>query len=544
MSVFLNTTNTSTRVFLSSLKTQQSYRFIGTNKTYEDALNCLNSLQTNYKIIEEFKNNINNVRKTDQALDEMKEYMRRLGYSNSLNELDKLNCIHITGTKGKGSTAAFTHSILKSYNKINNKKEQTLKLGLYTSPHLKTCRERIRINGEPISKELFTKYFFQVWDTLNNTESDPVKYPDLIDHKKPGYFKFMTLLSFHTFVQENCNTCIFEVGIGGKYDSTNIIPNPTSTGLSLLGIDHVNVLGHTLEEICGNKVGIYKKTANNFTILDQPEKQKMFEIMNDRLAKIGCTSKLNIIPRFEELNDVELGISGDFQVVNASLATALSINHLQKIGRDNYIISNSNLTETENGLLWDSKMEIPDFVKQGLQDCKWEGRCQTIKTDTITWFLDGAHTIDSIEKSSDWFVQEQIKGNKNNKKRVLLFNQQSRAENLKSFLTYIYKSLKNKDLYFDEIIFSTNKTWADGYNPDLISMNVNKEQVDSMDVQKKLKNIWLTENDPKANITIFDSIEASHNYIKNKYTKADVFVTGSLHLVGGLLVVLDGKDKL
>ena len=75
-------------------------------------------------------------------------------------------------------------------------------------------------------------------------------------------------------------------------------------------------------------------------------------------------------------------------------------------------------------------------------------------------------------------------------------------------------------------------------------MNVNKEQVDSMDVQKKLKNIWLTENDPKANITLFDSIEASHNYINNKYTKADIFVTGSLHLVGGLLVVLDGKDKL
>lgn len=515
-------------------------RLISTVKTYEDALECLNSLQTNYKAIQEFKSNSNNIRKTNQAIDEMKEYMRRLGYSNSLNELDKLNCIHITGTKGKGSTAAFTHSILKAYNNTLKSPKDKLKIGLYTSPHLKTCRERIRIDGEPISKDMFTKYFFQVWDTLNRTESNPVEYPDLRDHKKPGYFKFLTLLSFHVFVKEKCDTCIMEVGIGGKYDSTNIIPNPTSTGLSLLGIDHVNVLGHTLKEICSNKIGIFKKRANNFTILNQPEQKEMFSAMNARLKEINCDSKLNIVPNFEELKQIDLGINGDFQIVNASLATALSINHLKKIGKGTFEDIYTP-TETESGLLWESRLKVPNFIKKGLHDCKWEGRCQILSTGNLTWFLDGAHTLDSIQQSADWFAQQQIKRGNTQKKRILLFNQQSRDDNLKDFLKYIYSSLKSQDVKFDEIIFSTNKTWAEGYNADLVSMNVSQEQVDSMAVQKKLKGIWLTENDGSAKVLIFDSIEASYQYIKQQADNADVFVTGSLHLVGGLLVVMDGK---
>ncbi|XBW35837.1 hypothetical protein QEN19_001409 [Hanseniaspora menglaensis] len=527
------------KLLIKTFRSHHSSRLIST-KTYQDALSCLNSLQTNYKVIQEFKANSNNVRKTDQAIDEMKEYMRRLGYSNDLNELTNLNCIHITGTKGKGSTAAFANSILNAYNKSGVAQKDQLKIGLYTSPHLKTCRERIRINGKPISENLFTEYFFQVWDALNTTESDPMRFPDLQGHKKPGYFKFLTLLSFHTFIQENCNTCIFEVGIGGKYDSTNIIPNPTSAGLSLLGIDHVNVLGHTLKEICNNKVGIYKKFSTNFTILDQPEQEKMFEIMKQRQQELGCNNELNIIPRFEELEKINLGISGDFQVVNASLATALTINHLSNIHKLNKSFKTST-TLTNKGLEWSKNSKFPSFVIKGLEQCKWEGRCQTIPAGKITWFVDGAHTIDSIQKSSDWFVQKQVERVDIVKKRILFFNQQSRGENLEAFLTYIYKNMKSKKIDFDEIIFSTNKTWSEGYNADLISMNVSKEQVDTMAVQKQLKDIWLTVNDRSAQIKLFDSIEAGYNYVNKYNQQTDVFVTGSLHLVGGLLVVMDGK---
>lgn len=514
------------------------------SRSYNYALTCLNSLQTNFKMIQQFKKNMNSVRKTDQAIDEMREYMYRLGYSKDLNEIDDLNCIHITGTKGKGSTAAFVNSILLNYTKKVNRSKIN-KVGLYTSPHLKTCRERIRINGEPISEELFTKYFFQVWDRLNTTTSDEEKFPDLKDHRKPGYFKFLTLLSFHVFAQEKCNTCVYEVGIGGRYDSTNIINNPTSTGISLLGIDHVNVLGDTVLKICDNKIGIFKKNAENFSIMGQPESEEVFAMMKRQLKAIGCESNLNLVPVFEDLDNninkgFSLGINGDFQKVNASLATALAINHINKITGEGISVK----TEVKDGLAyWDPKMKIPRFIKDGLQECKWEGRCQTIKDpDGKTWYLDGAHTIDSIKKSTDWFVQTQLDmPNDAKRKTILFFNQQSREDHVKEFLKYINAATSKNGIKFDEVLFSTNKTWSSGYSTDLVSMNVDSEQVDALTVQKKLKDIWLTENNPDSEIKIFDSIEDTYKYIKQQKGEVDVFVTGSLHLVGGLLVVLDGK---
>lgn len=235
----------------------------------------------------------------------------------------------------------------------------------------------------------------------------------------------MTLLSFHVFAQEKCNTCVYEVGIGGKYDSTNIINNPTSTGISLLGIDHVNVLGDTVLKICDNKIGIFKKNAENFSIVGQPETDEVFDMMQRRLKTIGCEGKLNLVPVFEELDSninksFNLGINGDFQKVNASLATALAINHINKIAEEKITVK----AEVKDGsAYWDSKMKIPEFIKAGLQECKWEGRCQTIKdTDGKTWYLDGAHTIDSIKKSTDWFVQTQLDKPKSDERKQFCFS--------------------------------------------------------------------------------------------------------------------------
>lgn len=96
-----------------------------------------------------------NVNRNELSINEVREYTSRLGYAP--RDFNKLNIIHVTGTKGKGSTCAFTESILKQY-----QPEYISKIGLYTSPHLKSVRERIRINGQPIDKELFAKYFWSM----------------------------------------------------------------------------------------------------------------------------------------------------------------------------------------------------------------------------------------------------------------------------------------------------------------------------------------------------------------------------------------------
>ncbi|KAJ3368765.1 Folylpolyglutamate synthetase [Kappamyces sp. JEL0680] len=176
----------------------------------------------------------------------MKTYLARIGYQP--HDLNRLNLIHVAGTKGKGSTCAFTQSILAQF-AINRPAggASRIKTGLYSSPHLLEVRERIRINGEPLSQQKFAEYFFNVWDRL---EAAPKVISILADlqvrarfslqsadgdfPEKPAYFRYVTLVSFHAFLQENVDAVILEVGIGGEYDCTNVIEQPVVTGISSL----------------------------------------------------------------------------------------------------------------------------------------------------------------------------------------------------------------------------------------------------------------------------------------------------------------------
>ncbi|KAG9015881.1 Folylpolyglutamate synthetase, partial [Tulasnella sp. 427] len=139
----------------SRTSTTSTRKLSTTARTYEDAVTALNSLQSNAATLEAVR--ASGGRLSQFAHPEMIEYLERIGYRPE--DLNKLNVLHITGTKGKGSTSAFCDSILR-------KSVPSWKVGLYTSPHLVAVRERIRVNGEPISEADFTQYFFEVWDRL------------------------------------------------------------------------------------------------------------------------------------------------------------------------------------------------------------------------------------------------------------------------------------------------------------------------------------------------------------------------------------------
>lgn len=431
---------------------------------------------------------------------EMHEWTRRIGYV--ATDFDRLNVIHVTGTKGKGSTCAFTQSILSQYS------TQIRNIGLYTSPHLKSVRERIRINGQPIAEEKFTKYFFEVWDKLDNTESDAAVFPHMDKGMKPAYFKYLTLLSFHVFMKEGVDTAIYEVGVGGEYDSTNIVQHPTVTGVSALGIDHTFMLGNTIEEIAWNKGGIYKSGTKAFTV---PQPEPALKVLRERASEKG--EELEIINE-NVAEGYELGISGDFQRQNAALAISLANEHLLKLGI------------------------TPDDAKlrKGLKETEWPGRCQIIKDGSITWFIDGAHTNESIDASSKWFKQ-QI--STSNRRRVLLFNQQTRDAS--ALVARLYGGVST---HFQDVVFTTNVTWSSGsYSADLVSMNTSKEAVDKLEIQNELAEKW-GELDSRSKRHVLGDIESSVKLIRelSKSEEVDVFVCGSLHLVGGFLVVLDGQD--
>lgn len=430
-----------------------------------------------------------------------------------------LNVVHVTGTKGKGSACAFTQSILSQY-----QQDGTVgKIGLYTSPHLKSVRERIRINGEPISKALFTRYFFEVFDSISRTASDTAEFPTMGPGVKPNYFRFMTLLSFHVFLQENVKCAIYEVGIGGEYDSTNIVEAPLATGVTSLGIDHTAILGKTIEEIAWNKGGIYKHTAKALSV---PQEPGALKVLQDRAQERNTQFQV-LDSSVSPVKALKLGLPARFQYINATLAVGLAKEYLTKIGVP--------------GIDLDPLSPLNDKFVKGLETATWPGRCQTLEEGDLTWYLDGAHTKESITETGLWFATV---ANKTATHRVLLFNQQTRDAD--ALVSTLHDSLGGADSFaahFDHVIFCTNVTWASGnYSAELTSINNSKEDVDLLVVQKALASTW-EKIDPASTRHVYGSIQEAVEFIRGLEGPTQALVAGSLHLVGGVLAVFDGPDE-
>ncbi|XP_034783938.2 folylpolyglutamate synthase, mitochondrial isoform X2 [Acipenser ruthenus] len=371
---------------------------------YQDAVCTLNTLQTNANYLELVKRERG---QPQMQLEAMRLFLQRTGLR--VEDLDQLNIIHVTGTKGKGSTCAFSEHILRNCG---------LRTGFYSSPHLVQVRERIRINGQPISKELFTKYFWQVYNRLDKTK-------DAHYGSMPAYFRFLTILAFHVFLQEKVDLALIEVGIGGAYDCTNIIKKPWVCGVSSLGVDHTSILGDTIEKIAWQKGGIFKPGVPAFTV-KQPENP--MKVLAERAQEIGC--HLQVCPDLEQYESdkqhLQLGLAGGHQRSNATLALQLCRSWLQRWGRHEAFLSlpKTELLSSHWPALASAFQPSPAMVT-GLRDTKWHGRSQTIRNGPISYFVDGAHTTRSMLACVRWFREaaaEQERTAEGPVVRVLLFN--------------------------------------------------------------------------------------------------------------------------
>ena len=368
-------------------------------RTYDDALAALQTLQSNRAIRTAIADAPQDADPNRKAIPEMLEWARKAGYEAA--ELGKRDqrYIHVAGTKGKGSVCVMVENILLQYRRAEEagelKEERVGKIGLYTSPHLVTIRERIRIDGTPISETLFARYFYELWDRFETAASNDTK-PDAGD-ARPGYFRYLTLMALHAFFQEGVKTAIMECGIGREYDSTNILPaNAVAvSAITRLGIDHTAMLGETIEEIAWHKSGIMKEGVPAFT-MDQREEAQT--VLKKRAAEKGV--ELNIVQRLPilETGEFNLGLLGNFQYDNASLATAVAASYLRSVGITEGIPLHKELGNFATGL--------PQHFEHGLETVSWPGRCEIHKDGNIEWFLDGAHTMDSIEAVGHWFRAE------------------------------------------------------------------------------------------------------------------------------------------
>lgn len=251
---------------------------------------------------------------------------------------------------------------------------------MFTSPHLIAVRERIRINGAPLPAPLFAQYFFEVWDALETAAAKTD-----VPLEKPVYFRYLTLMSYHVFLREGVDAAIYETGVGGEYDSTNIVDCPAATGISTIGIDHTYSLGETIEEISWHKAGIQKTGVPSFAAELLPA---VLEVIKQRAVERRVES-LRVASPGRMFDLVNITPDEPFQRVNASLAVELAKVPLTKLG-----------------INIDGSKELPKQFVDGLEKVVWRGRCETKIEGSISWYLDGAHTVDSMKVVSAWVARK------------------------------------------------------------------------------------------------------------------------------------------
>ncbi len=329
---------------------------------------------------------------------------------------------------------------------------------------------------------------------------------------------------------------MIECGIGGEYDSTNIITKPVVTGITNLAIDHSGMLGSTIGEIAWHKAGIMKEGTKCFTV---SQREAAANVLKERAQEKGVT--LEVVPLHPDLesNTVPLGLSASFQKSNASLAIAICQHFL-----------------TQRGFPAIRTTPLNESFKQGLKDVRWGGRCETRHENSITWCIDGGHTLESIELVGKWFA-EQVRNQQNTitpadqtseRKRVLIFNQQTRDANaLARALHATLAAALGEEKPFTHAIFCTNTTFKDtGFRPDLVSVNTNAAEIKELSVQKGLAQAW-EEIDSGTEVRVVETIEEAVQIVRQVAKEGEgeggltVLATGSLHLVGGLLEVLESK---
>lgn len=283
------------------------------------------------------------------------------------------NTVHITGTKGKGSTAAMIVSGLLASGKS---------VGMYSSPHLHTIRERIQVNGKPISEKIFAEIASFIWEKIDSIKTSN-------GYEKPSFFEFMTAMAFYVFKKLNLQWQIIEVGLGGTLDATNVLENSKICVLTSISLDHTKILGNSVGLIAKDKSGIIK-IGSKVVSAPQP-KTALKQIIekcnstNSSLTIIGndyrykLTSSNNSNQKFQVISNgetrlFEIPLLGEYQVENATIAIAV----LDLISHSDTKINNSS-------------------IYQGLKTAYWPARMEII-SESPTVIVDGAHNPYSMKK--------------------------------------------------------------------------------------------------------------------------------------------------
>lgn len=266
------------------------------------------------------------------------------------NPHERLRFIHVAGTNGKGSTCAMLESIYR---------EAGLRVGLYTSPHLVSFRERLQVNRQLISEADVVRLVEECQPWVRQVERE----------QQPTFFEAVTVMALRHFAEQKCDLVIWETGLGGRLDATNIV-TPLASVITNIGLDHQHWLGDTLEKIAAEKAGIIKPGVPVLTAATQPEALRAIgQVVHDKHANLTV---INTELGTRNLEHLPLG--GEHQRLNAALAVA-TVEAL----RNTFPVN-------------------AETIRRGLETVHWPGRLQLVtRPSGQRVLLDGAHNTDGAE---------------------------------------------------------------------------------------------------------------------------------------------------
>lgn len=406
------------------------------------------------------------------GLDNIKECLKRLK-----NPQDNFYTIHIAGTNGKGSVCNYLDSVLR---------EAGYYTGMFTSPHLVTMRERMKVDGEPISEEKFLEIFFRVKSVVDEMRQEGLLHP--------SFFEWVFLMAILFFSEKKIQVCILETGLGGRLDATNAVDSDASV-ITSLSYDHMQYLGDTLDKIAAEKAGIIKKRKPCFSIWQEEEARQVLEnVAREKESPLHLLDK-KLINGYKEERDGIVFFIGEnkeeyhiltkayYQIENAALAITVLENLFPKIPKE--------------------------VIKKGLKKTLWEGRMDSVTPHII---IDGAHNEDAIEKFCIT-IQKFYSSDKKN----LLFAV-AEDKNYTKIIEYLCANCQFEKIMVTQIHGVRATSVEEIFN--LFQQNTNTD-------------IWVEEE-----------LEKAYEKMKNSLKKDELlFCVGSLYLVGSIKALEERKGR-
>lgn len=363
----------------------------GNESAILDAFNC-NNLETLYNnllelptsnevtlLLEEISEDliINSISKIERSsmklgLHRMTEILKLFG-----NPEKKLKVIHIAGTNGKGSVSSYISTTLS----------KRYRVGMYSSPGMVSFNDRIRINNQYISYYEMYNLYREVEDLWQQN------FPNSTDNL--SFFEILTVVAINYFARNDVDFVVMEVGLGGRFDGTNVFSKKELSIITKIGLDHTNILGDSIEKIAFEKAGIIQRNDN---VILYPNSQEVCTVIEEvasiNNANLTLLDKNSVVVKevtarhsifdFLDYKDIKIKMLGEHQIFNASLA----------------ILALENLRLRNKIVLSDEE------IRMGIEQTVWAGRLEWIADNIL---LDGAHNIDGINSLAHYIERSKLK---------------------------------------------------------------------------------------------------------------------------------------